>query len=256
MIKKINTIATPYTATAPKTNDVSTLDATEWNNISSAVATAHSKINEVAGLVGEQLDGTPTIKSDDTSGSEKDLLVIGARDLKLEGDRHIDIAAVDSIGIRTSSTTGNNILIQSISENTSVGVGDPNYHTKRGKTKIDAVEIEQKSNGKPIRIYNNRMDQDPSDEEGLLNSDSYIHIEGSELLSLASRGDSWLFANGDQFIEAGGDIEFGFDNRHDPSQPNDPSATLYKSVFLSDLYTMLEHYKQNAGSGLTWHAAA
>lgn len=112
MIKKINAIATPYTATASKTNGTSTLDAAEWNNISSAVATAHSKINEVADLVGEQLDGTPTITSDNTSGSEKDLLVVGARDLKLEGDRNVDIAAVNSIGIRTDSTTGNDILIQ------------------------------------------------------------------------------------------------------------------------------------------------
>ena len=107
MIKKINTIATPYTATTPKTNDVSTLDATEWNNISSAVATAHSKINEVAGFIYEQPDGTPTIQSDNTTTPKKDLLIVGSKDLELEGDDHVDIAAENGISIRTATNPVN-----------------------------------------------------------------------------------------------------------------------------------------------------
>jgi hypothetical protein len=41
MINNVSQIASPYSKTAAKVNDTSTLDATEWNNISAAVETAH-----------------------------------------------------------------------------------------------------------------------------------------------------------------------------------------------------------------------
>ena len=46
MIDNVNIIASPYAKTETKQNG-STLQAAEWNAISDAVETAHSKINDI-----------------------------------------------------------------------------------------------------------------------------------------------------------------------------------------------------------------
>ena len=47
MINNVTQIPTTYTKSVGKVNNVSTLDATEWNNLSTAVQDAHEKINDI-----------------------------------------------------------------------------------------------------------------------------------------------------------------------------------------------------------------
>ena len=47
MINNVTQIPTNYTKSVGKVNNVSTLDADEWNNLSTAVQDAHEKINDI-----------------------------------------------------------------------------------------------------------------------------------------------------------------------------------------------------------------
>ena len=77
MINNVTQIASPYTKTATKVNDSSTLNASEWNAISDAVETAHAKINALAG---ENLSGDAVIKASNeftVAGENKTIVSTG-----------------------------------------------------------------------------------------------------------------------------------------------------------------------------------
>lgn len=112
MLGNVNKITTTYTAVNDKVDNSSTLSAAEWNTISNAVATAHTKINAIideAGT-GSSNSESPVTTTVDSQDSSKTIVrvggsLVGELTVKSKGT-NVTLAGTNNINIEPRASLG------------------------------------------------------------------------------------------------------------------------------------------------------
>ena len=119
MINDVTSIAAPYSAVTNKENytsgdpaDVNKLDATQWNNLSSAVATAHTKINQIIGssnsnasLRGKRIEIESTSDGDIVLTSDGDVNIHAIGDIDMDPNGDLSFAPAGTLSLESLDNT-------------------------------------------------------------------------------------------------------------------------------------------------------
>lgn len=108
----IDKISTKYTATATKVDGTDTLSASEWNNISSAVATSHNKINDIIDAAGTGGSSALNVADETVSGGDATVGVSIVSGNQTIGSPKVIELTKKKKGVNTTLTSGNNINIE------------------------------------------------------------------------------------------------------------------------------------------------